>query len=99
MLQVDSLLSEPIGKPKEVFVMFDSLRFHGLWSARLLCSWDSPGKNTGVGCYSLLQGFFLTPGLNLGLLHCGQILYHLSHQESPSSHHKVLVNIYAFSFM
>ena len=29
--------------------------------------------------HSLLQGFFLTQGLNLGLLHCGQILCHLSH--------------------
>ena len=37
-------------------------------------------KNTGVGSLSLLQGIFLTQGLNLGLLHCGQILYHLSHQ-------------------
>ena len=33
-------------------------------------SWDSPGKNTGVGCHFLLQGIFLmTQGLNLGLLH------------------------------
>ena len=31
--------------------------------------WDSPGKNTGVGCYSLLQGIFLTQGSNLCLLH------------------------------
>ena len=38
------------------------------------------GKNTGVGCHSLLQGIFLTQGLNLGLLHCRQTLYHLSHQ-------------------
>ena len=30
---------------------------------------DSPGKNTGVGCYALLQGIFLTQGLNLHLLH------------------------------
>ena len=30
--------------------MFDSLRPHGLWPARLLCPWDSPGKNTGVDC-------------------------------------------------
>ena len=36
-------------------------------------------KNTGLGIHSLLQGNFLTQGLNLGLLHCGQILYHLSH--------------------
>ena len=45
---------------------------------------DSPGKNTGVGCHALLQGIFPTQGLNLDLLHCRQILYHLSHQGSPS---------------
>ena len=44
---------------------------------------DSPGKNTGVYCHALLQGIFLTQGLNPGLLHYGQILYHLSHQGSP----------------
>ena len=27
------------------------LRPHGLQPARLLCPWDSPGKNTGVGCH------------------------------------------------
>ena len=47
---------------------------------RLLCPWDSPGKNTGVGGHSLLQGIFLTQGSNPGLLHCRQILDHLSHQ-------------------
>ena len=38
-------------------VMSDSLRPHGLYSlpARLLCPWNSPGKNTGVGCHLLLQ--------------------------------------------
>ena len=36
--------------------------------ARLLCPWDSPGKNTGVGCHALLQGTFLTQELNLCLL-------------------------------
>ena len=41
---------------------------------------DSPGKNTGVGCHSLLQGIFLTQGLNLGLLHCRYILHLVSHQ-------------------
>ena len=40
-------------------------------------------KNTGVGSLSLLQGIFPTQGLNLGLLHCSQILYHLSHQGIP----------------
>ena len=37
-------------------------------------------KNTEVGSHSLLQGIFLTQELNLGHLHCRQILYHLSHQ-------------------
>ena len=41
---------------------------------------DSPGKNTGVGCHAFLQGIFPTQGLNPGLLHCMQVLYHLSHQ-------------------
>ena len=41
---------------------------------------DSPGKNTGVGSLSLLQGIFLTQELNRGLLHCRWILYRLSHQ-------------------
>ena len=50
--------------------------------ARLLCPWDFPGKNAGVGCHFFLQGIFLTQGMNLGLLHHRQILYHLSHQES-----------------
>ena len=43
---------------------------------------DSPGKNTGVGCHALLQGIFLTQGLNPGLPHCRQILHCLSHQGS-----------------
>ena len=36
--------------------------------------WDSPGKNTGVGCHFLLQGIFPTQGSNPGLLHCRQML-------------------------
>ena len=42
-----------------------------------------PGKSTGVGCHLLLQGIFLTQGSNQGVSHCRQILYHLSHQQSP----------------
>ena len=45
---------------------------------------NSPGKNTGVGCHSLLQGIFPTRGSNPGLLHCRRILYHLSQQRSPT---------------
>ena len=44
---------------------------------------DSLGKNTGVSCHSLLQGIFPTWGLNPGLLHCRQILYHLSYPGRP----------------
>uniref|UniRef100_A0AAA9TT95 MICOS complex subunit n=1 Tax=Bos taurus TaxID=9913 RepID=A0AAA9TT95_BOVIN len=46
-----------------------SLQPYGLWTTRLLCTWDSPGKNTGVGCHALLQGIFPTQGWNLCLLH------------------------------
>ena len=48
-------------------------------------------KNTGVGCHALLQGTFLTQGLNPGLPHCRQILYHLSHQGNPCWTSTVLV--------
>ena len=44
---------------------------------------DSPGKNTGVSCHVLLQGIFPTQGSIPSLLHCMQILYHLSYQGSP----------------
>ena len=62
--------------------MSDSLWPLGLWPTGLLCPWDSPGKNTGVDCHALLQGIFPTPGSNLGLPHCRQILHHLSYQGS-----------------
>ena len=51
---------------------------HGPKPARCFCPWNSPGKNTGVGCYSLLQEIFVTQGLNLGLLHHRHILDDLS---------------------
>ena len=56
-------------------VVSNSLRPHGLYSPL-----NSPGQNTGVGIQSLLQGIFPTQGSKPGL-HCGQILYQLSHQE------------------
>ena len=46
------------------------LRLPGLQSARLLCPWDSPSKNTRVECHFLLQGIFPTQGWNLHLLCC-----------------------------
>ena len=59
-------------------VVSDSLGPHGLYPTRLLCPWDSPGKNTGVDCHFLLQGIFPTQGSNLCLLYCRWILYPLS---------------------
>ena len=52
---------------------------HGLQPARILCTWDFSGENTGVGCCFLLLGIFLTQGLNLRHLRLciGRwILYH-----------------------
>ena len=46
---------------------------------------NSPGRNTGVGSLSLLQGIFLTQESNQGLLHCRQILSQLSYQGSIAS--------------
>ena len=45
--------------------------------------WNSLGQNTGVGNLSFLQGIFPTQGSYPGLMHCRQILYQLSHKESP----------------
>ena len=55
---------------------------HGI----ILCPWNYPGRNIGVGCHFLLQGIFLTQGSNPGLLHCRQILYCLiqAHHGKPS---------------
>ena len=61
----------------------DSLWHHGLWPAKLLCLWDIPGKNTGVGCHFLLQGIFLTQGLNLYFLHWQTDSLLMSHLGSP----------------
>ena len=49
---------------------------------RLLCPRNSPGKNIRVRYHFLLQGIFLTQRSDLGLPHCRQILYCLSHQGS-----------------
>ena len=77
--------TEPAGAPGRVcqsvrpLVMTDSV-FHRLQPTRLLCPWKSPGKNTGAGCHAFPRGVLPTQGLNPGLLHFRQILYHLSHQ-------------------
>ena len=71
-------------------IVSNSLQPSGLCPARLLYLWDSPGKTTGVGCHALFQGSFLTQESNQDLLHCRQILYQLSHQESPVNRRTII---------
>ena len=66
------------GESESPSFLSDSLRPHGLYSP-----WNSPGQNTGMGSCSFLQGIFPTQGSNPGFLHCRQVLYLLSHKESP----------------
>ena len=72
-----------------------------LWTvpARLLCPWDSPGKNIGVGCHAHLQSYLPNPRIEPGsptlqadcllyilhysVLHCRQILYCWATRETP----------------
>ena len=63
-------------------VMSNSMWPRGLQPTRLLCPWNSPGKNTGVDCHFLLQGIFLTQGSNLCLLR----LLHWQVDSLPSNH-------------
>ena len=79
-----------------VSVLSDSLRPHGLESTRLLCPWDSPSKNTRVGCHALLQGIFPTQVSNPRFLHLpcitGRFLTHRAIWEAPSKKSRVLQN-------
>ena len=66
-----------------------SLGPHRLQSARLLCPWNFPCKNTGVDYHFLLQGIFLTQGLNLYLLH----LLHCQAGSSISTTWEALIHL------
>ena len=61
-----------------------------MWPTRLLCPWDSPGKNTRVGCPSLIQEILQTQGSNPGLLHCKQILHHRATWEAMSYYYCII---------
>ena len=66
-------------------VLSNSSQPYGLEPTRLLCPWDSPGKNTGVGCQALLQGIFPTQGPNPRLLCLRQ--GSKCHPGNPTVHH------------
>ena len=73
--------------PSKAFIYFLQWKLLSLvWL--FVTPWTSPGQNTRVGNLSLLQGILPTQGLNPSLLHCRQILYHLSHQGSLILHIK-----------
>ena len=64
----------------------NSLWPHGLWPARLLWPWDSPGKHTGVGCHFPSSGNLPNPGIKPTSLSSPALQVDslsLSHLESP----------------
>ena len=73
----DSVSSVTVCVRAKLLQSCPTVRPYGLQPVRLLCPWDSPGKNTGVGCHFLLQGILRTqepdprllglPALTVGL--------------------------------
>ena len=84
-IKMDLTMSIPQGFLHSPSMLSHSVVSNSSWlyPTRLLCPWDFPGKNSGVGFHFLLQWIFLTGELNWGLLHCRRILYQLSYQGSP----------------
>ena len=72
-------------------VVSNSLWPHGLQPVRLLCPWDFPGKNPGVGCDSLLQGVFPTHGSNSHLCIAGRFFTIWAIREAHNSYLKCVV--------
>ena len=70
-------------------VVSDSLWSHGMKPTRLLCPWNLPGKNIGVGCHFLLQGIFPIQRLNLQPLH----LLHWQAYSLPLWHTDIFPNM------
>ena len=86
-LQADSLPLSYRGSPchyRYSEVLNRSVVSYSLWPHGLYNPLNSPGQDTGVGSFSLLQWIFPTQGSNPGLLHCRKIIYLLSHKGSPS---------------
>ena len=73
-------------------VVSSSLQCHGLQPTMLLCLWGYPGRNTGVDCHALLQGIFLSRGLNPRLLRWQVDSLPLSHEGSPYTHNGILLS-------
>ena len=83
VLQADPLLLSHQGSPTDTLCCVVLSRLAVSLSATpwtVVCQvpGDSPGKDAGVGCHTLLQGIFPTQGLKPGLPHCRWIFYQLS---------------------
>ena len=80
-----SLSSVSLQNPNIVCMLFWYINSANVFKS-IIESITEAGKNTWVGCLSLLQRIFLIQGSNPGLPHCRPILYPLSHQGSMYSH-------------
>ena len=69
--------------PSKICLLAQSLSHVSLRDP-MVCPWNSPGKNTGVDCHSLLHGIFPTQGSKPDL-HCRQILYIWATWEAQTS--------------
>ena len=67
-------------------VVSDSFQPRGLQPSRLLCPWDFPGKNAGVGCHALLQPLFAAQALSPYLL-SWQTVYQGATREAPRTNY------------
>ena len=78
---LDEIRHTSLVQEKKIFVWHSATP----WTkpSRLLCPWNSPGKNTEVGSHSLLQGIFPTQGANPGLLTAGRFFTVKATREAP----------------
>ena len=92
-------LLSPCSYVRACWVVTDSLRPKGLQPTRLLCPWNSPGKNSGVCCHFLLQGIFLTQGSNPCLLHWQVDSLPLSHLGGLLLHSYLQTNYWSYQLL
>ena len=75
--------------------MFSTLQPHGLYLTRLLCPWNSPGKNIRVGSHSLLQRISPTQEPNPGLLHCSRFFTIWAPREAAANNIFACIKVYS----
>ena len=80
------------------FIWVQLFEPYGLSSTRLLCPWDSPGKNTGVGCHALLQRSVPIEGSNPCLLHWQVCSLPLAPPENPTESHRTHLILPAMTY-